>query len=154
MPYALRRTVACSLSLPTPSQSQVQSSSATRARLSLRACTSGNYFLGIAAVKRRQALLQGTLVAQGSFSVCDTSALHRVNCWPNRIGEDNVLTRAMLRAGGRTTFEPTVVADDASLLRALDPNEHAFPYLDFVHTVGFIPALRSRSWSISQSSDL
>jgi poly-beta-1,6-N-acetyl-D-glucosamine synthase len=66
--------------------------------------------LDIAAVKRQHALLQGTLVAQGSFSVYDTSSLHRANGWPNRIGEDIVLTWAMLRAGGRTTFEPTALA--------------------------------------------
>lgn len=40
----------------------------------------------------------------------DTSSLHRANGWPNRIGEDIVLTWAMLRAGGRTTFEPTTLA--------------------------------------------
>ena len=58
-----------------------------------------DYFLGIATVKRGQALLQGTLVAQGAFSVYDTTALKLVGGWPNRIGEDIVLTWRMLLAG-------------------------------------------------------
>jgi cellulose synthase/poly-beta-1,6-N-acetylglucosamine synthase-like glycosyltransferase len=45
-----------------------------------------DYFLGIASVKRGQALLQGTLVAQGAFSVYDTTALKLVGGWPNRRG--------------------------------------------------------------------
>jgi biofilm PGA synthesis N-glycosyltransferase PgaC len=69
-----------------------------------------DYFLGIATVKRGQALLQGTLVAQGAFSVYDTTALKLVGGWPNRIGEDIVLTWRLLLQGGRSVFEPTAVA--------------------------------------------
>jgi poly-beta-1,6-N-acetyl-D-glucosamine synthase len=69
-----------------------------------------DYFLGIASVKRGQALLQGTLVAQGAFSVYDATALRLAGGWPNRIGEDIVLTWGLLRHGGRTVFEPTAVA--------------------------------------------
>jgi biofilm PGA synthesis N-glycosyltransferase PgaC len=69
-----------------------------------------DYFLGIASVKRAQGLLQGTLVAQGAFSVYDTTALKLVGGWPNRIGEDIVLTWKMLLQGGRSVFEPTAVA--------------------------------------------
>jgi biofilm PGA synthesis N-glycosyltransferase PgaC len=69
-----------------------------------------DYFLGIASVKRGQSLLQGTLVAQGAFSVYDTTALKLVGGWPNRIGEDIVLTWRMLLQGGRSVFEPTAVA--------------------------------------------
>jgi poly-beta-1,6-N-acetyl-D-glucosamine synthase len=69
-----------------------------------------DYFLGIASVKRGQALLQGTLVAQGAFSVYDTTALKLAGGWPNRIGEDIVLTWRMLEQGGRCVFEPTAVA--------------------------------------------
>jgi poly-beta-1,6-N-acetyl-D-glucosamine synthase len=69
-----------------------------------------DYFLGIASVKRGQALLQGTLVAQGAFSVYDTTALRLAGGWPNRIGEDIVLTWRMLCQGGRCVFEPTAVA--------------------------------------------
>jgi biofilm PGA synthesis N-glycosyltransferase PgaC len=69
-----------------------------------------DYFLGIASVKRAQALLQGTLVAQGAFSVYDTAALREAGGWPNRIGEDIVLTWRMIANGGRSVFEPTAVA--------------------------------------------
>jgi biofilm PGA synthesis N-glycosyltransferase PgaC len=69
-----------------------------------------DYFLGIATVKRGQALLQGTLVAQGAFSVYDATALRLAGGWPNAIGEDIVLTWQMLLQGGRSVFEPTAVA--------------------------------------------
>jgi len=69
-----------------------------------------DYFLGIATVKRGQALLQGTLVAQGAFSVYDATALRLAGGWPDCIGEDIVLTWQMLLQGGRTGFEPTAVA--------------------------------------------
>ena len=69
-----------------------------------------DYFLAIASVKRQQALLQGTLVAQGAFSIYRTPALREAGGWPDRIGEDIVLTWAMIQNGGRTTFEPTAIA--------------------------------------------
>jgi len=69
-----------------------------------------DYFLAIASVKRQQALLQGTLVAQGAFSIYRTPALREAGGWPDRIGEDIVLTWAMIENGGRTTFEPTAIA--------------------------------------------
>jgi poly-beta-1,6-N-acetyl-D-glucosamine synthase len=81
----------------------------SRANLLTRA-QEWDYFLGIASVKRGQALLQGTLVAQGAFSVYDTTALKLAGGWPNRIGEDIVLTWRMLLQGGRSVFEPTAVA--------------------------------------------
>jgi biofilm PGA synthesis N-glycosyltransferase PgaC len=125
-------------------------------------------------VKRQQALLQGTLVAQGSFSVYDTSSLHRANGWPNRIGEDIVLTLAMLRGWTHdvrtTALAFTVVPQtlrhfarqrqrwargmveglrdhSVSLLtmrryfaHSIGAN-YAFPYLDCVYTLGFIPGV-------------
>lgn len=69
-----------------------------------------DYFLGIASVKRQQGLFQGTMVAQGAFSVYRTGALNRVGGWPDRIGEDIVLTWAMMRGGGRVGYERTAVA--------------------------------------------
>jgi poly-beta-1,6-N-acetyl-D-glucosamine synthase len=69
-----------------------------------------DYFLGIASVKRQQGLFQGTMVAQGAFSVYRTSALARVGGWPDRIGEDIVLTWAMMRNGGRVGYERTAIA--------------------------------------------
>lgn len=69
-----------------------------------------DYLVGIASVKRGQSMLQGTLVAQGAFSVYRATALRQAGGWPDAIGEDIVLTWAMLRAGGRTGFEPTAIA--------------------------------------------
>lgn len=69
-----------------------------------------DYLLGIASVKRQQSLVNGTLVAQGAFSVYDARALHRVGGWPDMIGEDIVLTWSMLHDGGSATFEATAFA--------------------------------------------
>ncbi len=69
-----------------------------------------DYFLGIASVKRQQGLFQGTMVAQGAFSVYRTAALRQVGGWPDRIGEDIVLTWAMMQKGGRVGYERTAVA--------------------------------------------
>jgi poly-beta-1,6-N-acetyl-D-glucosamine synthase len=69
-----------------------------------------DYFLGIASVKRQQGLFQGTMVAQGAFSVYRTAALNGVGGWPDRIGEDIVLTWAMMRDGGRVGYERTAIA--------------------------------------------
>ncbi len=69
-----------------------------------------DYFLGIASVKRQQGLFQGTMVAQGAFSVYRTAAVNAVGGWPDRIGEDIVLTWAMMRGGGRVGYERTAIA--------------------------------------------
>lgn len=60
-----------------------------------------DYFHGISAIKRVQSLFQGTLVAQGAFSLYDKSTLIKVGGWPDCIGEDIVLTWAILNAGYR-----------------------------------------------------
>ncbi|KZE25313.1 glycosyltransferase [Crenobacter luteus] len=60
-----------------------------------------DYFHGIAAIKRMQSLYQGTLVAQGAFSLYDRAALVAVGGWPECVGEDIVLTWALLKAGWR-----------------------------------------------------
>ncbi|WP_374664448.1 glycosyltransferase family 2 protein [Acinetobacter sp.] len=60
-----------------------------------------DYFLGISATKRMQSLYQGTLVAQGAFSIYDRDALIEVGGWPECVGEDIVLTWALLNAGYR-----------------------------------------------------
>jgi biofilm PGA synthesis N-glycosyltransferase PgaC len=111
MPYSLRRLVARMTASP-PDTVAVAGAVLvrnSRANLLTRA-QEWDYFLGIASVKRGQALLQGTLVAQGAFSVYDTTALKLAGGWPNRIGEDIVLTWRLLLAGGRSVFEPTAVA--------------------------------------------
>lgn len=63
-----------------------------------------DYFHGIAAVKRLQSLYQGTLVAQGAFSAYDTNVLRTVGGWPTAVGEDIVLTWAILKAGYRVGY--------------------------------------------------
>ena len=60
-----------------------------------------DYFHGIAAIKRVQSLYQGTLVAQGAFSIYDRATLREVGGWADCVGEDIVLTWAMLRRGYR-----------------------------------------------------
>ncbi len=60
-----------------------------------------DYFLGIAAVKRIQSLFQGTLVAQGAFSLYQKSAVEAAGGWPQTVGEDIVLTWTLLNAGYR-----------------------------------------------------
>src|SRR5579875_932385 len=69
-----------------------------------------DYFLGIASVKRMQGLYQGTLVAQGAFSLYRTESLREAGGWPDAIGEDIVLTWRLLGQGSRVYFEPTAVA--------------------------------------------
>lgn len=58
-----------------------------------------DYFHGISAVKRVQSMYLGTLVAQGAFSLYRTSVLRDVGGWPESIGEDIVLTWAILERG-------------------------------------------------------
>lgn len=69
-----------------------------------------DYFLGIAAIKRLQGLYQGTLVAQGAFSLYKTSSVRETGGWPEAIGEDIVLTWRFLHHGYRVYFEPLSVA--------------------------------------------
>ena len=58
-----------------------------------------DYLLGISAVKRIQSMYKGTLVAQGAFSIYRRSVLEEVGGWPDRIGEDIVLSWSILNAG-------------------------------------------------------
>ena len=60
-----------------------------------------DYFHGIAAIKRTQSLFQGTLVAQGAFSLYDRATLVALGGWPVCVVEDIVLTWAILNAGYR-----------------------------------------------------
>lgn len=69
-----------------------------------------DYFLSIASIKRMQGLYQGTLVAQGAFSLYKTSVVKSVGGWSDAIGEDIVLTWKMLKQGYRVYFEPHAVA--------------------------------------------
>ena len=69
-----------------------------------------DYFLGIASIKRVQGMYQGTLVAQGAFSLYRTEALREVGGWPDAIGEDIVVTWELMKRGARVYFEPLAVA--------------------------------------------
>jgi biofilm PGA synthesis N-glycosyltransferase PgaC len=69
-----------------------------------------DYFHGIAAVKRMQSMYHGTLVAQGAFSVYYRDALIEVGGWPECVGEDIVLTWALLSKGYRTGYAEDAVA--------------------------------------------
>jgi biofilm PGA synthesis N-glycosyltransferase PgaC len=69
-----------------------------------------DYFLGIASIKRLQGLYQGTLVAQGAFSLYKTDCVRQVGGWPDAIGEDIVLTWRLLRQKWKVYFEPLAAA--------------------------------------------
>lgn len=73
-----------------------------------------DYFHGISAVKRMQSMYHGTLVAQGAFSLYRKEALERVGGWPQCVGEDIVMTWAMLERGYRVGYaEDAIVFTDA-----------------------------------------
>lgn len=69
-----------------------------------------DYFLGIASIKRMQGLYQGTLVAQGAYSLYRAEALREAGGWPDAIGEDIVLTWKFLNSEKKVFFEPLAVA--------------------------------------------
>jgi len=69
-----------------------------------------DYFLGIASLKRMQGLYQGTLVAQGAFSLYKTDVVREVGGWDDVIGEDIVLTWKFFEKGYRVFFEPLAIA--------------------------------------------
>lgn len=68
-----------------------------------------DYFLGISSIKRMQGLFQGTLVAQGAFSLYKTEDIKAENGWADAIGEDIVLTWNLLRSNKKVYFEPLSV---------------------------------------------
>lgn len=63
-----------------------------------------DYFHGIAAVKRMQSMYHGTLVAQGAFSLYTREALEDVGGWPDCVGEDIVVSWALLSTGARIGY--------------------------------------------------
>ena len=69
-----------------------------------------DYFHGIAAVKRMQSLYQGTLVAQGAFSLYRRDALKSVGGWLDVVGEDIVVSWAMLDKGYRIGYAEDAIA--------------------------------------------
>lgn len=69
-----------------------------------------DYFLSIASIKRLQGLYQGTLVAQGAYSIYKTDCVREIGGWPDAIGEDIVLTWNLLKHNWKTYFEPLAIA--------------------------------------------
>ena len=69
-----------------------------------------DYFHGIAAVKRMQSMYGGTLVAQGAFSIYRRQPLLDVGGWPDTVGEDIVLTWALLGKGHRIGYAEGAIA--------------------------------------------
>lgn len=63
-----------------------------------------DYFHGIAAVKRMQSMFHGTLVAQGAFSIYRRAALEAVGGWPACVGEDIVVSWALLKREARIGY--------------------------------------------------
>ncbi|KTC84980.1 glycosyltransferase [Legionella brunensis] len=63
-----------------------------------------NYFNEFISQKRIQSLFQATLVAQGAFSVYRKDIVVEAGGWPTSVGEDIVLTWAILKKGYRTGF--------------------------------------------------
>jgi biofilm PGA synthesis N-glycosyltransferase PgaC len=111
MPGALRRIVTRILLSPPDTVAVAGSVMVRNSRHGLlSAAQTWDYFLGIGSIKRQQALLQATLVAQGAFSIYDAAALRAAGGWPDCIGEDIVMTWALLARGGRTSYEPSAIA--------------------------------------------
>src|SRR5439155_16907653 len=103
MPSALQRAIARMLSSPPDTVAVAGSVLVRNSRAgALARIQEWDYFLAIASVKRQQALFQGTLVAQGALSGSRTEPVRAVGGWPNKIGEDIVLTWGLIRQGGRT----------------------------------------------------
>jgi poly-beta-1,6-N-acetyl-D-glucosamine synthase len=119
-PRAVRQLVARLLSAPADVQAVAGSVLVRNSRDNLwTRMQEWDYFLGIASVKRMQGLYQGTLVAQGAFSLYRTRAVLAAGGWPDAIGEDIVLTWRLMRQGARVYYEPSAVAFTAAPARLL-----------------------------------
>jgi poly-beta-1,6-N-acetyl-D-glucosamine synthase len=117
-PRAVRQLVARLLSAPPDVQAVAGSVLVRNSRDNLwTRMQEWDYFLGIASVKRMQGLYQGTLVAQGAFSLYRTEAVAEAGGWPDAIGEDIVLTWQLMRQGARVYYEPSAVAFTAAPAR-------------------------------------
>jgi poly-beta-1,6-N-acetyl-D-glucosamine synthase len=69
-----------------------------------------DFRLGINGVKRMQAAYNSALVAQGAFSAYWTDDLRAVGGWPDAIGEDIVLTWALMDSRGLVQYEPCALS--------------------------------------------
>lgn len=110
-PQALRRAVGRLLSSTDLTAAVAGAVMARNSRINwLTRLQEWDYQLGIASIKRSQAIWQSTLVAQGSFSVYRTATLRSIGGWPDSIAEDIVMTWALLAQGYSTSFEATAIA--------------------------------------------
>lgn len=102
---ALRRIVERYISDPPGTKAVAGSIAVRNSRLNwLTKAQEWDYFHGIAAVKRMQSMYHGTLVAQGAFSLYDRETLRQVGGWPECVGEDIVLSWAILERGHRIGY--------------------------------------------------
>lgn len=69
-----------------------------------------DYFQAIATIKRMQSLFQGTLVAQGAFSIYWKKYVLEVGGWRHCVGEDIVLTWGLLQKGYRVGFAENAIS--------------------------------------------
>jgi biofilm PGA synthesis N-glycosyltransferase PgaC len=69
-----------------------------------------DYFLGIATVKRTQSLYEGTLVAQGAFSIYQTAVVRELGGWAETVGEDIVLTWGIHERGYKVGYAENAIA--------------------------------------------
>jgi biofilm PGA synthesis N-glycosyltransferase PgaC len=110
-PEALRRLIGRLESAPTDTVAVAGAVMVRNSRANLLTkMQEWDYFLGISSVKRMQGLYQSTLVAQGAFSAYRTEDLRRIGGWPDKIGEDIVVTWRLMENGARIYTEPTAVA--------------------------------------------
>ena len=75
------------------------------------ACVAGNLFVQNAkgSLASKMQSYQSTLVAQGAFSAYRTEVVREVGGWKNVLGEDIVLTYALLEQGLASSYEPAAV---------------------------------------------
>ncbi|MGL5348231.1 MAG: glycosyltransferase family 2 protein [Peptostreptococcaceae bacterium] len=110
-PQAIRRLVARMNSAPNEISAVAGSVLVRNSRDNLLSkLQEWDYFLSISSIKRMQGMFQGTLVAQGAFSIYKTDIVKDVGGWSDAIGEDIVLTWDMLAKNYKVYFEPLAVA--------------------------------------------
>jgi biofilm PGA synthesis N-glycosyltransferase PgaC len=121
-PDALRRIVERMLSDPPGTEAVAGAVLVRNSRRNLLTrAQEWDYFHGIAAVKRMQSMFHGTLVAQGAFSLYTRRGLEAVGGWPPCVGEDIVVTWALLKAGYRVGY-----AEDALVFTNVPHEFHQF----------------------------
>lgn len=97
-----------------------------------------DYFHGIAAVKRMQSMYHGTLVAQGAFSLYRRRALEAAGGWPQCVGEDIVVSWAILKAGRRIGY-----AEDALAFTNVPANIRQFAHQRRRWSRGLVEAFKA-----------